>query len=192
MVINYKKEVIKPDGRKLTRGGPRDQQRRVQESKDQKLLITALRYEIEQLQRNEITKPVVGKDLFTGEQVDDEIRKAVTESVAKKEVEKVKLISEIGALTKLIKEKDKSLKIERERVAQLMAQLSVAGKEGVIYEDPERPKIERTFIDPLEKDIDDYLVPHIVSEEIKTVEEDNIYSSIDKLKGLMGKLPNNN
>ena len=192
MVIKYRKEVVKPDGRKLVTGGPRDQQRRLQESKDQESLIKALRYEIIQSQENENIKPVVDKNLFTGEQVDDEIRKAVIESVTEREVEKAKLNSEIKTLKKLIKEKDNSLKIERERVEQFMTQMPVSGKEGVVYEDSDRPKIEKTFIDPLKKDADDYLVPHIDSEKIRTVEKDNIYSSVQKLKGLVGKLPNNN
>ena len=68
-----------------------------------------------------------------------------------------------------------------------MSQLSA--KEEVYYEDPERPKMETTFIDPLEKDADDGLTAHIDAEEVEVKEKDKIYSNVEKLKGLMGKLP---
>lgn len=204
MAIKYNKEIVKPDGRRLITGGPRDQQKRLQATKEQESLIDALKDEIMQLRDNGVaaavaSQPVVTKDMFTGEQVDNEIRQAVTGALSKKEkelekerIEKTKLTAEISALKNIIIEKDKNLKLENERVTQLMAQLSASNKEGVIHEDPDRPKMERTFIDPLESDSDEHLVPHLESEEIETKKQDKIYSSVDKLRGLVGKLPNNN
>lgn len=208
MGIKYTKEIIKSDGRRLTAGGPRDQQRRIQESKDQESLIIALKNEITHLRG--ITAPgqsVIDKNLFTGEQVDSEIRKAVTEALIVKEGEfrikidklneslenekakNIKLTAELSFFEKLIDEKENNLKLEIERNSQLMTQLSAPAGEGAIYADSGRPQIERTFIDPLEKDSGEYLRPHIESEKLKGTEKEKIYSNVNKLKELMNKLP---
>lgn len=203
-MIKYNKEIIKKDGRKLITGGPRDQQRRLRETnRGQELLIEELRKEISQLKDIQpVQTPVVDGKLFTGEQVDNEIRKAVTEALEKKEKEidklkkelekirfqNVELKSDIKSQEKLIKEKDSSLKLERERNLQLMAQLS--SKDEFFYEEPNRPKMKKTFIDPLEKDSGEHLKPHIESKEVKVNEKNKIHSNVDKLRGLMGRLPN--
>ena len=210
MAIKYTKEVVKPDGRKLVAGGPRDQQRRLKEFKDQESFINILKDEIKQLRGNGLaatSQPVVDKDLFTGEQVDNEIRKAVAEALVTKELEfkikfdninklfederskNIKLKAESDSLEKLIDEKENTLKLERERNLQLMSQLSSSMNEESIYSDPDRPQIEKTFIDPLERDSGEHLRPHIESEKIKVEDKDKIYLNVDKLKGIMGKLP---
>jgi len=209
MAINYKKEIVKPDGRRLVSGGPRDQQRRLKESQDQRNLIDALREEIQELKQTtpapEPQVAAIDKNLFTGEQVDEAIRKAVLEALSlkkaefdkdiskvKKDLEEskivvIKLDSEVGALKKALEDKEESLKLERERNNQLMNQLST--KEEVFYEDPDRPKMETTFIDPLEKDAGDNLTAHITAEEVDVEDKNKIHSNVDKLRGLVGKLP---
>ena len=211
MVINYKKEIVKPDGRKLVSGGPRDQQRRLKEVQDQQSLIEALKEEIKGLKTEPVPAPepqvkTIDKNLFTGEQVDEAVRKAVLEAISlkKKAFDKeltkinkdleeskmviIKLTSEVENLNKMIEDKNESLKLERDRNTQLMNQLSA--KEEVYYEDPDRPKMETSFIDPLERDAGDGLTAHIDSKEVKVEERDKVYSNVEKLKGLMGKLPN--
>jgi hypothetical protein len=203
-MIKYNKEIIKKDGRKLITGGPRDQQRRLREAnRGQELLIEELRKEISQLKTLPSTQaPTVNEKLFSGEQVDNEIRKAVTEALEKKEKEinklkkelekirfqNVELKSDVKSQEKLIEEKDSSLKLERERNLQLTAQLS--SKDDFFVEKSDRPKMKKTFIDPLEKDSGEHLKPHIESKEVKVKEQNKIHSNIDKLRGLMGKLPN--
>jgi archaellum component FlaC len=209
MAINYKKEIVKSDGRKLISGGPRDQQRRLKEAKDQQNLIEALRDEIKELRQVSAPVPevkqVIPDNLFTGEQVDEAIRKSVLEALSRKKDEfdkqlsKVKndlnnnkitiveLKAEIKSLKKEVKDKEEALKLERERNNQLMSQLSA--KEEIHYENPDRPKMETSFIDPLEKNASDGLTAHIDAEEINVQEKDKIYSNVEKLKGLMGKLP---
>jgi len=209
MAINYKKEIVKPDGRKLVSGGPRDQQRRLKEVQDQKGLIDALKDEIQHLRQSapapEPQVKTIDKNLFTGEQVDEAVRKAVLEalslkktefdkellkinkSLEKSKIDVIKLDSKVEALEKSLVDKEESLKIERDRNNQLMNQLST--KEEVHYEDPDRPKMETTFIDPLEKDAGDNLTAHITAEELEVKKKDKIYSSVDKLRGLVGKLP---
>jgi len=208
MAINYNKEIIKSDGRRLVTGGPRDQQRRLKEVKNQESLIAALRDEIKNLKQTEPEPTIVSlidKDLFTGEQMDEAIRKSVLEALSSKKIEfdkqlskinkslesekvkNIKLTAEIESLERMIKEKEGSLNLERERNTQLITQLSA--KEEVFYEDPDRPNMEAVFIDPLEKDSGDHLTAHIDSKKIEAKEKNRIYSNVDKLRGLVGKLP---
>ncbi len=212
MAIPYRKEIVKPDGRKLIAGGPRDQQRRVQEGSDQTVAVEMLRSEIENLRKN----MVVGKGEFTGEQVDDEIRKAVTDAI---ENQKKKSAGEIGKLTKTleertnkinelngelgilkekivsltttINERDVSLEREIDRSKLLLQQLTTYGvsDDDLVFE-IDRPQIEPTFIDPLEKTAGERLVPHIKVDDIKSNEKEDMQSKVDKLRGIMGKLPN--
>lgn len=211
MAIPYRKEIIKPDGRKLTTGGPRDQQRRIREGKDQETLIDALKVEIEALRDN----MVVGKGAFTGEQVDEEIRQAVIEAIeiekknSDKEINKLKnsleektnkvheLSGELGVLNEkvtslaaTIVERDESLDRERERNKTLLQQMTTTGDDLII--ETNRPRMEPTFIDPLEKDAGDRLVPHIQVDDIKSDEKADMQSKVKKLKGLIGQLPNRN
>ncbi len=76
MVMKYDKEFQKPDGRKLTTGGPRDLQRKQRmQDRQQSELIVYLQEEIRRLNK-ELATADSGE--YTGEQVDEEIRKAVS------------------------------------------------------------------------------------------------------------------
>lgn len=213
MAIPYRKEITKSDGRKLVAGGPRDQQRRVQEEKDQTVMINALRDEIKNLRSN----TAVNGAEFTGEQVDDAIRKAVTETLINErknssiEIEELRkaleektnkfneLNGEVGifrekviSLTIKVKERDESIAREIERSTMLLQQLTTYGTsdDGLVIE-TDRPKMEPTFIDPLKKDAGEKLVPHIQVDDIKNEKKEKMESKVNKLRDLMGKLPNN-
>jgi uncharacterized small protein (DUF1192 family) len=88
MGIPYKKQFVKPDGRKLNRSGPRDMQTRTMSSggTDPELIalltnqITELKAEI--LAMKSTTGAKVPAGFFSPEQVDEEIRKAVEAAVA--------------------------------------------------------------------------------------------------------------
>ena len=81
MVMKYDKEFVKPDGRKLATGGPRDLQRRQKMvAREQTELIGFLRNEIRDLNERLAVK-TVGTGEYTGDQVDEEIRKAVSAAV---------------------------------------------------------------------------------------------------------------
>lgn len=89
MGIPYRKEWVKPDGRRLTGGGPRDQQRRTQSLEASRAadeeLIEFLKEQIQEL-RNELRSvksdaSAVPPGYFSPEQVDKEIQKAVEEAV---------------------------------------------------------------------------------------------------------------
>ena len=80
--MKYPKEFIKPDGRKLMAGGPRDLQRRqhlTQTLSPDFELIEDLKKQIEELK--EIAKNKSSDILYTPEEVDEEIRKAVEAAV---------------------------------------------------------------------------------------------------------------
>ena len=100
-----KKEIIKPDGRILRAGGPRDVQRN-QRDLVQKLqdriddLTTMLAEKHSVSQKNIVTN---SDNLFTPEQVDDEINRAVSEALV---AENNKYKESINKLTSLLNEKD--------------------------------------------------------------------------------------
>ena len=78
--MKYDKEFQKPDGRKLISGGPRDLQRKQRaQDRQQSELINFLREEVQRLNKE---LAVSGSGEYTGEQVDEEIRKAVAVAVA--------------------------------------------------------------------------------------------------------------
>ena len=107
MAIKYNKEFVKPDGRKLMGGGPRDLQRRqqftAQPIADQTIIIDELKKEIAKLSV-QLAKKEISTQGFTGEQVDEEVRKAVAGAIEevsashKKETKELK--SAVGAYKK--------------------------------------------------------------------------------------------
>lgn len=82
--MKYNKEFQKPDGRKLMTGGPRDLQRKQRtQDRQQSELINFLRDEVQRLNKE---LAISGSGEYTGEQVDDEIRKAVSVAVAETKI----------------------------------------------------------------------------------------------------------
>jgi len=55
--------------------------------------------------------------------------------------------------------------------------------------DPDRPQMETTFVDPTESNASE-LEHKIIVEDVSPKKKENMQSKVDKLKGLMGKLPN--
>lgn len=203
----YKKEHVKPDGRRLISGGPRDAQKRL-ENLDQSpaMAIQELKKEIKRLSDELRERPVIGG--FTGEQMDEEIRKVVSESIKDIKETTSKDIKELKSKLKKSKENEELLlkKLEvsekarndditsllREQVEKL-ENLNVPAtykpKEVVI--DTDRPQIETTFIDPLEICAGENLEPHIdvKIKDISSAEKEDMYEKVDKLKQLLGGLP---
>jgi chromosome segregation ATPase len=109
MAIKYEKEFVKPDGRRLPTGGPRDLQRRQrQESREQTELIDFLRVEIRDLNERLAVK-TVGTGEYTGDQVDEEIRKAVLSAVEEvKEVTKEEML-ELRSAADALKKNENNL-----------------------------------------------------------------------------------
>jgi len=221
VVIKYDKEHVKPDGRKLIRGGPRDLQRRQIQGPDQTVIIEQLR---EELRRLSITPPPANVvEGYTGEQVDAEVRKAVAAAIeevksANKDKEK-ELLDKIKALkternnakNELADVKFKQnfaesklasaekLKTENEKITELLEQQStkmeelthaLQNAEAQLELESDRPKMGTTFIDPLERDAGKDLKPHIKIDDVKGTHKEEMKSKVEKLKDLMGKLPN--
>jgi len=109
MAMKYNKEFVKPDGRRLPTGGPRDLQRRQrQESREQTELIDFLRNEIRDLNERLAVKSV-GTGEYTGDQVDDEIRKAVSAAVEEVKVATQEEMSELRSAADALKKNENNL-----------------------------------------------------------------------------------
>ncbi len=112
MAIKYNKEFVKPDGRKLTSGGPRDLQRRqqlaAQQSYDQTDLINELKKEIANLSI-QLAKKEVPTQGFTGEQVDEEVRKAVAGAIDEVTASHKKKTKELKSAVEAFKKNEEKL-----------------------------------------------------------------------------------
>lgn len=84
--MEYKKDFIKSDGRRLLKGGPRDQQIRTQNAAGSELVdtlinqIADLKSEVRKLEQGGAS--ATPSNLYTAEQMDEEIRKAVSQTMA--------------------------------------------------------------------------------------------------------------
>jgi len=204
----YKKEYVKTNGRKLRTGGPRDSQKRQQiRDVSSTLDIQDLKKEIKRLSDELRERPVIGG--FTGEQMDDEIRKSVSEAIKSvkeitvKEMEELRLKlkkSEENEETLLKKLEDlekarndnitKLLKEQVEKLENLNIPTTIKYEEMLV--DPDRPQIEAEFIDPLEKHAGEGLELHINVKDVPSTEKEDMFEKVGKLKQLIGGLPNTN
>lgn len=113
--------------------------------------------------------------------------------------ENSKLKSENSALKEKISSKDELItqlketettQLSEEKLAEIISaatkniQINTSTEEVV---DTSRPQMETVFVDPTENE--SKAESHIVVEDISTTEKAEINNKLDKLKGLMGKLP---
>lgn len=242
--MQYRKDFIKTDGRRLLKGGPRDQQLRAKITQEGNLVESLLEQVVElkaQVKSLEGGTPAaaVPANLFTAEQVDEEIRKAVSQAMAEATISLKKAGPDANAerLIKRYKEqildlqktnddfarmhkaitnenkdlKEKISKIEAEAddVTELrnkiaLLEQTVAGKDELIETlktrpaiigneivepiDPDRPKMEQIFVDPLEEDAGKGLKSNITARELtRDVDEPAHDEQVNKLKSLLGK-----
>ena len=200
----YKKEHVKPDGRRLVSGGPRDAQKRLE---NPTVAIQELKKEIKRLSDELRERPVIGG--FTGEQMDEEIRKVVSESIKNIKETTSKEIKELKSKLKKSKENEETLlkkledieKAKNDNITKLLKEqveklenLSIPTtiKYEEILVDTGRPQIEADFIDPLEKYAGEGLELHINVEDVPSNEKEDVFEKVDKLKQLIGGLPNIN
>ena len=185
--INYPKEFIKPDGRKLRSGGPRDLQRRQEVIQNKEIDIDELEKQFDKL-KNELKKPQRQPEgFFSPEQVDEEIRKAVEQAIT--EITQSDSSEEVNELKKEIAVLKQNLTGKKELIETLKHRTSTFVVEDV---EPDRPKMEQQFIDPLEKDAGKGLKSHIDITDVSTIETEDMSEKVNKLKGLLGKLPKKN
>jgi hypothetical protein len=171
------------------------------------LLIEELRSQLLKLQE-QLENKLVSNSGFTAEQVDDEIIKAVkSETVnikAQHEIEKNNLQNKIESLEKELDHKneliqqlktqqpaiDNNLSVllsETNRKIEAMASTINFNREETIT-NSDRPKMETIFVDPIEKEMN--VERHFEVEEISMNEKTQLDDKVNKLKGLLGKLPN--
>lgn len=196
---NYPKEFIKGDGRKLISGGPRDLQRK--QKITQFVLptdsgIEDLKKQIKNLQ-SEIRKTLNGRTpsgYFTAEEVDEEIRKAVAQAageVAKAKGLKIQIkklkneLKEVEELKKEIALLKQALAGKEELVEALKSKPAIIGDK--IVTDPDRPQMEKKFIDPLETDAGKGLKSFIKTDKVVKRGEDGVDDQVDKLRSLLNK-----
>ncbi len=201
MVTYNKKGVAKKGERILSSGGPRDRQRKLASQNNMKDLLTMK----EDLFG--ITTDMTTKDVGYSK---DQVKQLVNDSLEELSIDlETKYITEINDLKKelvikseLIDEfKRTVIKLEDKLDTRDVTILELSTKlasipRTVIYSDgveeqsdPDRPSIDKVFIDPTEKGSEDRYETHIkVVEEVSS--KPNVTSDVNKLKELMGnKLP---
>ena len=191
--ISYPKEFVKPDGRKLVSGGPRDLQRRQGNQHTSDVDIISLKTEFnnlkEELRKTRLQKMPDG--FFSPEQVDEEIRKAVQQAIEEtmESLKSTEHLSEIKEFKKEIERLKQNLDMKEELITVLKSRPPV---NDAVVEEPDRPQMEQKFIDPLDKDAGKGLKSHIDIIDVSTTDASDMSKKVDKLKGLLGKLPNKN
>lgn len=243
--MRYKKDFVKPDGRTLLKGGPRDQQLRAKAMSETAALtdnlieqITELKSQVKNLESG-VSPDIRG--LYTPEQVDEEIRKAVSQAMAeatislkksgpdpnvellikkykeqivqlqssndnfvrmhksitnensglKEELDKAKQsMEEVVELRKNIAVLEQELAGKEELVETLKTRPAIINGEIMMSEDPDRPKMEQKFVDPIEDGADDGLKSNITNREItRDVDDGEVDDKVNRLKDLLGGLP---
>lgn len=238
MGIVYNKQFTAKDRRVMT-SGPADRQRKQrQSSAADAALIEELRNQIDRLQTQLLQKPAAttlppDSELFTAEQVNDEIVKAIKEETVNLKTEyesritmlntelehtKTKAVlyakdiehlkseheKEIAGLQEVLKGKDEMIKqfkeskaagFSEESVKALLEEATKKLEETTLAArglsqadvDPDRPKMETSFIDPVEKE--SKVESHIKVEDVSLDKKEEMSSKVNKLRNIMGKLP---
>lgn len=197
MGLTYNKQFRSKDQR-TTPAGPRDRQiKQIAQinNLDQTLLIEELRSQINKLQ--ERTEYKSDSLCYTAEQVDEEIIKAIkSETEALKvqhELEKTKLQNKIELLESTIQELKNSRGNNSDLTEEKITFLILEAAKNLNFNSDmsiknNRPQMETVFVDPTE--IDKAIENHISISEILPIEKEDMNSKVNKLKGLLGKLPN--
>ena len=182
--MEYKKKFVKKDGRILTGGGPRDQNRRINYLD---VPVTIVKEVVNELQPN---------NLFTGEEVDKQVIEAVEKvnlKVNMLELEKENLNNRISDLTSIIKDKDSlisNLTEMNNKFSDTISKFSSGEKTSINYvdEDIDRPTMAPVFVDPIDAGSEEELIPHIVVKDTSNEEKENVDDKVNKLKNLLGSL----
>jgi len=217
MGITYNKQYT-PKDRRVVTSGPADSQRKhvlASTGAGEAGLIAELKNQITFLQKQVEEEPTIHEDLYTPEQVDEEIIKAIKVETTDLKVKvgvlegkNKELINghkkEVASLNNTIKDKEALIKQLREtqsssvdenkltsllnEVTRKIDDISVASQAlPQTSADPGRPKMETVFVDPIEdeKKIEAY----IEIEDISINEKEQMDDKVNKLKNIMGKLP---
>ena len=169
MPINYNK----PKDRLIFPRGPRDLQRKqlreANTDPTQVELIESLQAQIKLLKEQPTS--------IVDEKINDEIIKVVKEETIKYKEQINKLELENNKLKDSLNNKD--ILIEQ------LKRISSSAVEASPVSD--RPEIEESFIDPIEKDLNN-VESHIDTEETIGMSKEDMTGKVDKLKKLLGKI----
>ena len=108
------------------------------------------------------------------------------------EKELIELEKEIVILKSTLNDVDSENVAALTRKIEKLAIAVASQKGGEIELDPDRPKMEKVFIDPIAKDAGKSLEPHVDIESSQPKEEVAVDKQVEKLKSLLGKLPSLN
>jgi len=217
MGITYNKQYT-PKDRRVVTSGPADSQRKhvlASASAGEAGLIAELKNQVTFLQKQIEGKPNAHEDLYTPEQVDEEIIKAIKVETADLKV-KVSILEgknkelinghkkEITSLNNVIKDKEilikqlmetQSSSVDENKLTSLLTEVTKkidgisAASQALPQENVDlgRPKMETVFVDPIEdeKKIEAY----IEIEDISINEKEQMDDKVNKLKNIMGKFP---
>jgi len=156
MVIPYKKQFVKSDGRKLNRSGPRDMQARTSDSgygpdngTTEALTSQLIELRAEILAMKSRSGDAAPPGFFSPEQVDDEIRKAVESAVAEAAISFKGIGGQNADLAPLVKEYKKQI-LELQRGNDNLTKLHAAiAKENTNVKD-EINKLKAGLVDTVE------------------------------------------
>lgn len=173
MGLTYNKKSSKD--RLILPRGPRDLQRRQLQQADvgssKTELLDSLRAQIKLLQEQLKSSTVSDKEL------NDEIATVIKKETAK-HIERINILENENILLKT--------KIENSEILiEQLKQIKVADAKQVTI-DTERPKIEESFIDPIEKDFNN-VESHIETKETVGMSKEDVVDKVGKLKKLLGK-----
>jgi len=200
MGITYNKEYTPKDRRILT-NGPRDRQRKQAASGTPSVvdssIIEDLKKHIENLELRLKSKNT-NEGLYTPEQVNAELEKAIKAETARLKTEVAVLKSKNEELEKRNRElteelkSSKSVGIDEAALAEMIskaAQNIVSNDGNFASVDSGRPKIGTVFIDPVDKESKVESHFEVEVQDISKEKKDNINDKVAKLRELMGKMP---
>lgn len=205
MSIKYNKEFIKKDGRRLISRSPRDLQRR--QTQAEEATVNLLTLEINELREKLRIVENNNKNLFTAEQVDNDINKIVgktIEELTTKYEDKLKqqqnnfdgiidvkniLVSELKDQNKfLTKELCEMKSTDDPEILNKLTALFAEVTEKTSSSKSVRPQMGTVFIDPLEDGAGDGLEAHIDIKDSPVTQKGNVQDKVNKLKNLLGDL----
>ena len=98
--------------------------------------------------------------------------------------------AKISELQQKIAILEQELAGKEEVIDTLKSRPAIINGEIMMEEDPDRPKMEQVFIDPLEKGAEDGLKSNITNREItRDVDDGEVGDQVNKLKDILGVLP---
>lgn len=201
MVKYNKNGTVTKGNRQLSTGGPRDRQRALA-AQDSMKELQSLKKELQDLTSNVSTSETGYSKKEVQALVNDSIEEVSIDLESKylKEIKELKasvaskdgIISDLtGNITKLEDKLDK----KDDTILELTNKVTSISTRGYAVQpteeigDPDRPGIEKVFIDPTKKGAEDKYESHVKMAE-KESSKGNVSSSVNKLKALIGsKLP---